>query len=47
LSYAFALVSVTVAMRLEGDRIAEVRTALGGVAHKPWRDPEADPRPGC
>ena len=42
LSYAFALVSVAVAMRLEGGRIAEVRVALGGVAHKPWRNPEAE-----
>jgi len=42
LSYAFALVSVAVAMRLEGDRIAEVRIALGGVAHKPWRRIEAE-----
>ena len=37
LSYAFALVSVAVAMRLDGGAIAEVRVALGGVAHKPWR----------
>jgi xanthine dehydrogenase YagS FAD-binding subunit len=36
-SYAFALVSVAAGLRLEGDRIAEVRIALGGVAHKPWR----------
>lgn len=43
LSYAFALVSVAVAMRLEEDgRIAEARVALGGVAHKPWRVPEAE-----
>ena len=42
LSYAFALVSVAVAMRLEGGTIAEVRVALGGVAHKPWRKPEAE-----
>ena len=42
LSYAFALVSVAVAMRLEGDRIADVRIALGGVAHKPWRRAEAE-----
>ena len=42
LSYAFALVSVAVAMRLEGSRIAEARIALGGVAHKPWRNPEAE-----
>ena len=42
LSYAFALVSVAVAMRLEDDRIADVRIALGGVAHKPWRRIEAE-----
>ena len=42
LSYAFALVSVAVAMRLEGGRIEEARIALGGVAHKPWRRPEAE-----
>ncbi len=42
LSYAFALVSVAVAMRLEGGTIAEARVALGGVAHKPWRKPEAE-----
>ena len=42
LSYAFALVSVAVVMRLERDRIADVRIALGGVAHKPWRRPEIE-----
>ena len=42
LSYAFALVSVAVAMRLEDGRIAEARVALGGVAHKPWRVPQAE-----
>jgi xanthine dehydrogenase YagS FAD-binding subunit len=36
-SYAFALVSVAAALQLEGDRIQDVRIALGGVAHKPWR----------
>jgi xanthine dehydrogenase YagS FAD-binding subunit len=36
-SYAFALVSVAAAVRLEGGQIADVRIALGGVAHKPWR----------
>ena len=41
-SYAFALVSVAAALRLEGDTIAEGRVALGGVAHKPWRLPEAE-----
>ena len=38
LSYAFALVSVAAALKLDGDRIAEARLALGGVAHRPWRD---------
>lgn len=43
LSYAFALVSVAVALRLdEGGRIADARVALGGVAHKPWRSAEAE-----
>jgi len=41
-SYAFALVSVAVAMRLDGDSIGRVALALGGVAHKPWRDPEVE-----
>jgi xanthine dehydrogenase YagS FAD-binding subunit len=42
LSYAFALVSVAAAMELDGDKIREARLALGGVAHKPWRDPAAE-----
>ena len=42
LSYAFALVSVAAALELEDDRIKDVRLALGGVAHKPWRDPAAE-----
>jgi xanthine dehydrogenase YagS FAD-binding subunit len=42
LSYAFALVSVAAALELEGDRIKQARLALGGVAHKPWRDREAE-----
>ena len=42
LSYAFALVSVAAALELEGGRIKEARLALGGVAHKPWRDPAAE-----
>jgi xanthine dehydrogenase YagS FAD-binding subunit len=36
-SYAFALVSVAAALKLDGDTIADVRLALGGVAPKPWR----------
>ena len=42
LSYAFALVSVAVGLELEGDTIREARFALGGVAHKPWRDVQAE-----
>ena len=42
-SYAFALVSVAAALRLDDDgRIGDARVALGGVAHKPWRDREAE-----
>ena len=37
-SYAFALVSVAAALELDGDQIIDARLALGGVAHKPWRD---------
>jgi xanthine dehydrogenase YagS FAD-binding subunit len=42
LSYAFALVSVAVGLRLERGTIAQARIALGGVAHKPWRVREAE-----
>jgi xanthine dehydrogenase YagS FAD-binding subunit len=38
LSYAFALVSVAAGLELDGDIIKDSRLALGGVAHKPWRD---------
>lgn len=41
-SYAFALVSVAAALRVEDNRIAEVRLAIGGVAHKPWRAIKAE-----
>lgn len=42
LSYAFALVSAAAALKLDGDTIAEARLAMGGVAHKPWRDGDAE-----
>jgi len=42
LSYAFALVSIAAALELQGDTIKEARLALGGVAHKPWRDTAAE-----
>jgi xanthine dehydrogenase YagS FAD-binding subunit len=41
-SYAFALVSVAAALEMDGGRITEARLAMGGVAHKPWRDMEAE-----
>ncbi|MBN9409497.1 MAG: xanthine dehydrogenase family protein subunit M [Burkholderiales bacterium] len=42
-SYAFALVSVAAALDVGPDgRIRAARVALGGVAHKPWRVPEAE-----
>jgi xanthine dehydrogenase YagS FAD-binding subunit len=41
-SYAFALVSVAAALEIEGTVIKDVRVALGGVAHKPWRDRDAE-----
>jgi xanthine dehydrogenase YagS FAD-binding subunit len=41
-SYAFALVSVAAALQLDGDRVADVRIAWGGVAHKPWRASRAE-----
>jgi len=42
LSYAFALVSVAAALEMDGETVREARVALGGVAHKPWRDPSAE-----
>ena len=41
-SYAFALVSVAAALRLDGDTIGDARVALGGVAPLPWRAAEAE-----
>ncbi len=40
-SYAFALVSVAVALDVRDEVIQDARVVLGGVAHKPWRVPEA------
>lgn len=43
LSYAFALVSVAAALDIGSDGIIRSgRIALGSVAHKPWRKPEAE-----
>jgi len=36
-SYAFALVSVAAAIDVQDGVVRELRLALGGVAHKPWR----------
>ncbi|RMG01732.1 MAG: xanthine dehydrogenase family protein subunit M, partial [Acidobacteria bacterium] len=36
-SYAFALVSVASGVEIEDGKIKDVRIALGGVSHKPWR----------
>jgi len=36
-SYAFALISVAAILEVQDGAVKEVRIALGGVAHKPWR----------
>lgn len=41
-SYAFALLSVAAAIEINGNIIMQVRIAMGGVAHKPWRAKEAE-----
>jgi xanthine dehydrogenase YagS FAD-binding subunit len=41
-SYAFALVSVAAVLEVEDGRVNDVRIALGGVAHKPWRASKAE-----
>jgi xanthine dehydrogenase YagS FAD-binding subunit len=41
-SYAFALVSVAAAIDVDGGNVRDVRVALGGVAHKPWRAREVE-----
>jgi xanthine dehydrogenase YagS FAD-binding subunit len=41
-SYAFALVSVAAVLRVADGRVEDVRLALGGVAHKPWRAGRAE-----
>jgi xanthine dehydrogenase YagS FAD-binding subunit len=41
-SYAFALVSVAAILDVADGRVADVRLALGGVAHKPWRATAAE-----
>jgi xanthine dehydrogenase YagS FAD-binding subunit len=41
-SYAFALVSVAAALEIKDGVIKTARLALGGVAHKPWRNEAAE-----
>ena len=41
-SYAFALVSVAAALDVVDGSVRDVRLALGGVAHKPWRAATAE-----
>lgn len=41
-SYEYALVSAAASIELEGDRISAARIALGSVAQKPWRLPQAE-----
>jgi xanthine dehydrogenase YagS FAD-binding subunit len=41
-SYAFALVSVAAALKVNDGAVKNVRIALGGVAHKPWRAQTAE-----
>jgi xanthine dehydrogenase YagS FAD-binding subunit len=41
-SYAFALVSVAAGLELDGGTIKDARLAVGGVAHKPWRNERAE-----
>ena len=36
-SYAFAVASAAIVLDLDGNRVREVRIALGGVATTPWR----------
>jgi xanthine dehydrogenase YagS FAD-binding subunit len=43
-SYAFALVSVAAALDVRDGVVHDAAIALGGVAHKPWRRPEAEAR---
>ena len=43
-SYAFALVSVAAIVDGDRDHVAVARFAVGGVAHRPWRDTQAESR---
>jgi len=41
-SYDFALVSVAVVVRKQGETVSDARVVLGGVAPTPWRSKEAE-----
>ncbi|WP_134682227.1 FAD binding domain-containing protein [Paracoccus ravus] len=41
-SFAFALVSVAAIIDIQSGRISRADLAFGGVAHKPWHDPEVE-----
>ncbi|WP_460105425.1 FAD binding domain-containing protein [Streptomyces sp. YKOK-J1] len=41
-SYAFALASVAVVLRVTGGRVDQVGLAFGGLAHRPWRAHHAE-----
>jgi xanthine dehydrogenase YagS FAD-binding subunit len=41
-SFDFALVSVAAVVETDGEKVRSARIALGGVAHKPWRDTGAE-----
>ena len=41
-SYAFALVSVAAIVDVQAGAIRAARLAFGGLAHKPWRSPQAE-----
>ena len=41
-SYAFALVSVAAALEMDDEVVQTARIALGGVAHRPWRNQSAE-----
>jgi len=41
-SFDFAMVSVAVAAKVNGDKVSDVRIVLGGVAPKPWRARESE-----
>lgn len=41
-SFEFAVVSIAVALEMDGARIRQARIALGGVGTKPWRVPQVE-----